>query len=139
MSGEAKRPKPTRGWLYVDRIRTGPDSYADLWRSGTLIALSGYEMSEKKLPSGLELLLPHYHVSVSDNGRRASDDAVRSVLADFDMEGADEDNHLSGIARNFWMVADGRKREPPCECKATEETIVEPDGYQWQKERPRVS
>lgn len=137
--GEPKQPKPTRGWEFVGKVPTGPDSIADGWRSGTLIALSGYELSEKKLPSGVELLLPHFHVSVSDGGRRASDDAVRSVLADFDMEGADEDNHLSGNARHFWIVADGRKRETPCECKATEETIVEPDGYQWQKERARVS
>ena len=82
-----------------------------------------------------KLIVPSVQVSVSIiGGPRPNNDVVRSVLADFNLEGAEEDNHSSGIARHFWLD-EGRTIQPECDCKATEETIIEPDGYQWQRER----
>jgi hypothetical protein len=41
---------------------------------------------------------------------------------------------MAGMARHFWLD-EGATVQPECECKRTEETIVEPDGYRWQRER----
>lgn len=79
-------------------------------------------------------MVPSSQLSISVNGHRASDDVIRGVLADFALEGAEEDNHSSGIARHFWLD-EGQTVQPECECKRTEETIIEPDGYRWQRER----
>lgn len=99
------------------------------WINGTIVAcVSRHAAVESKTS---KLLRTQFHLSISNGGGRASDDVVRGVLADFNMEGAEEDNHLSGIARHFWLD-EGRAVQPECECKLSEETIVEPDGYRWQ-------
>lgn len=90
------------------------------WESGPIVACASFHSDNSR------------HVSISIDGWRASDDVVRSVLADFDLEGAEEDNHSSGRARHFWLDR-GVKVQPECPCKSTEETIVEPDGYRWQR------
>lgn len=52
---------------------------------------------------------------------RDTNAAMRSVIDDG-----------PGRARHFWLDR-GRKVQPECECKRTEETVVEPDGYRWQR------
>ncbi len=102
------------------------------WENGLIVACTsryaGVESHTTKL------VVPSAHLSISVNGRRATNDEVRGVLADFGMEGAEEDNHACSIVRHFWLD-EGRKVQPDCECKGVEETITEPDGYQWQKPR----
>lgn len=102
------------------------------WVNGDIIACasrhSGIESKHSKL------IVPCFHVSISQGGCRAGDDTIRSVLADFGLEGAEEDNHSSGKARHFWLD-EGRVVQPECECKRTEETVIEPDGYRWQREQ----
>lgn len=102
------------------------------WANGTIVALASWYAGVASHHT--KIVVPTRHLSISDGGRRASDDVIRGVLADFDFEGAEEDNHSPGLARHFWLD-DGRALQPECECKSTEETIVEPDGYRWQRER----
>lgn len=76
---------------------------------------------------------PEWHVSVSKSGGRCTPEEAALACRDFGIAGAEEDNHTSGLARHFWMAVDPAKRTD-CECKETEETIVEGD-YAWQRER----
>lgn len=73
---------------------------------------------------------------MSESGRRClNPDVLARVLRDFDMVGAEEDNHQPGIARNFWRLCDAAPDAPSqCECKSDETTIVETDGFTWQRE-----
>lgn len=102
------------------------------WMNGDIVACASRHAAVESHTT--KLMVPSVHVSVSVRGRRPSDEAVRGVLADFGIEGSEEDNHSAGVARHFWLD-EGRKVQPECECKATEETVVEPDGYRWQRPR----
>jgi hypothetical protein len=129
-NAKAKAPSGN-AWTLLDAIDVGDGVAANRWINGGLIAVSGYETAEF---GKAKMLVPQFHVSVSEFGRRPTDDAVRSVLADFGMEGAEEDNHVPGVARHFWLV-EGVAKSPECDCKETQERITEPDGFVWQKER----
>lgn len=106
------------------------------WVNGTVVACASRHSAVESHTS--KLLVPSVQLSISDKGWRPSDDVCRAALADFGLEGAEEDNHSPGRARHFWLD-EGRTVQPDCECKATEETVVEPDGYRWQRERGHVS
>lgn len=77
---------------------------------------------------------PEYHVSISKDGyRRCSSQEANFVIKQFDMEGAEEDNHVPhGKVRNFWKpVAEGLIGLE-CACKESEPAIVEDKGdYVW--------
>lgn len=77
---------------------------------------------------------PQWHVSVADRSthepRRPSDGQALLARCAFDLLAAEEDNHHPGNARHFWMPVDPLERVD-CECKETEVTIVEADGYRW--------
>lgn len=90
-----------------------------------------------------------WHVSISRMVRQgyryvpqhAPDEDVALALDALRMTGSEEDNHArvdgrAGVARHFWREVDPAKRTD-CECKETEETIVEPDGYTFTRERAR--
>lgn len=77
---------------------------------------------------------PEYHISVSKEGyRRCTSQEARMVLKQFDMEGAEEDNHVPyGIVRNFWMPVAENMIGLECACKEEEPAIVEDKGdYVW--------
>lgn len=57
------------------------------------------------------------------------DDLVHAVTG-FAMPAFDEDNHHPGIARHLWCPVDELYRNA-CECKLSETTIVEANGYEW--------
>ena len=78
---------------------------------------------------------PTWLVTISYRGARPSDAHVELVLRQFRMRDAEEDNHTPGITRSFFMPVDPKWRGV-CDCKETEETIVEDDGYEWQNPRP---
>lgn len=88
---------------------------------------------------------PQYHVSISVvqdaapgafGFRRPNDLEVAMVLRDFGMVGAEEDNHEPGRARHFWRLCQASPDEAMgCECKETEEVVVEADGHRWSRER----
>lgn len=126
-----RRPKDG-AWSLFDTLNL-PTGDADRWFLGSelapeIVVLSAVERAE--YGSGIEW---QFHISVSANGRRADNDAVKRALLDFDMEGAEEDNHDPGIARHFWLPVNKSAGVITCECKDTEKTIVEADGYTYQK------
>jgi hypothetical protein len=85
---------------------------------------------------------PEYHISISKriyNGtpgghpvRCTSQEAIE-VLRQFDVDGAEEDNHVpNGIVRNFWRPVAERFVGMDCVCKAAEPAMVEDRGdYVW--------
>jgi hypothetical protein len=140
-------PKAPVTWRKYDRQPDLIDGgvHKTAWRRGRLLILSSVEMMDFR-----GALRPQWLVSVSARGRgpasevqrhperfRASDADVVAVLRDFDMERAEEDNHQPGCARMFFLLCDARPDDPQqCECKETEEVVVESDGFTWSRERP---
>ena len=77
---------------------------------------------------------PEYHLSVSKWGKtRCDSNEAKWVLAQFALEGAEEDNHVpNGIARHFWRTVAEPLIGLECECKADEPVICENKGdYIW--------
>lgn len=77
-----------------------------------------------------------YHLSISNAGRRANQDQVNQAVADFGMDGAEEDNHSARVTRNFWLPV-GLKVAPECPCKETEKPHDEGGGFIWREMSPR--
>lgn len=126
----AKAPKGDT-WRLFDTVKNGGD-VMNRWLSPQgICVLSSYCVAET---GRSKLLIPQWHISVSENGHRPGDDAVRSVLADFGMEDSEEDNHVPGKARHFWRL-DVQGPHVECDCKRDEETVTELDGYRWQRKR----
>jgi hypothetical protein len=80
---------------------------------------------------------PEYHVSVSratwPNGQykpaRIDTNAAKWVLAEFGLDGAEEDNHVpNGVVRNFWRPMASGLVGKECRCKAEEVVIKEMKG-----------
>lgn len=77
---------------------------------------------------------PEYHISISKDGRRrcTRSEAIQ-VLKQFNLDGAEEDNHVPyGIVRNFWRPVAENLVGLECACKKDEPAIVEDKGdYVW--------
>jgi hypothetical protein len=101
---------------------------ASAWERGSVSVVSALEVAE--LPQSGGLAGPTWHISISRRGKRPKPRDVEHALDDFDMRGADQDNHHPGAARHFFMPVDERYRSA-CECKTDEAVIVEADGYEW--------
>lgn len=80
---------------------------------------------------------PEYHLSVSKatwpNGRytptRVDTNQAKWVLAEFGLDGAEEDNHVPhGVVRNFWRPVASGLVGKECQCKAEEVVIKEMKG-----------
>lgn len=127
----APAPKDSRAWEMLPALLHDGETI-NRWRNGTVMACSSRHGAMESKRTGL--IVPQLHVSISDDGARASDETIRGVLADFGFEGAEEDNHQPGIARHFWLD-EGARVQPECECKKVEETVTEPDGFKWQRPR----
>jgi hypothetical protein len=115
------------GWKEVPGLDQG-----SAWQRGRVRVISTLDLAEMPDGNGTG---PQWHISISDRGARPDDTLVRRALTSFDMLGAEEDNHHPGNARHFFMPVDPSRRVD-CQCKETEETIVEPDGYRWTNPRP---
>lgn len=76
---------------------------------------------------------PEYHISISKLGGRCTSAEARTVLEQFDVAGAEEDNHVPhGVVRNFWRPVADRFVGLECACKDAEPAIVEDNGdYVW--------
>lgn len=100
------------------------------WRHDLgLRVLSSLEQVE--LPGSDGLVGPTWHISISVAGRRRPTDAQALLgLRAFQMVGAEEDNHHPGVARHYFLPQDPQYRGV-CECKVTEKTITDEDGYAW--------
>lgn len=53
-----------------------------------------------------------------------------TLLRTFQMEGADEDNHVPGGARNYWLPVAAQYAGYVCPCKGKEVAITEGD-FVW--------
>lgn len=125
-----RRPSPNYNWQRGPDYE-GEDGSAEVYRRNRLVVLSSFMLAEFRGESR-----PHWHVSVSMNGQRANNEQVAIALRHFDMQAAEEDKHHSGNARHFFLLADLKPGEvAECECKETEEVVVEPDGYTYSRER----
>ena len=102
------------------------------WTDGRLIVVSALEMAGSPVTGEPT---PQWHISVSSRGRRPKPHEIRRALRALGMVGAEEDNHHPGVARHFWLPVDPAHRVG-CECKAAEDTITGPDGYQWTNPKP---
>lgn len=98
------------------------------WQKGAVVALSALIHCE--LPDGSGRVGLTWHASVSRLGKRPRPRDVEHFLRDFRLAKAEEDNHHPGAARHFFLPLDPAERRD-CECKTTETTLTEPDGYRW--------
>lgn len=86
---------------------------------------------------------PEYHISMCKlatlivTGRRTrlrcTSQEAQEILRQFDVYGAEEDNHVpGGLVRNFWRPVADRFVGLECACKADEPAMVEDQGdYVW--------
>lgn len=107
------------------------------WRTHDgIMAISGCHLAP--LPGTQDVIGPQWLVTVSlldrpygsPDGHRATQEQVRRVVEAFCMPAFDEDNHHPGVARHLWCPIDETARLA-CECKTSEQTVLEPDGYRW--------
>lgn len=122
---------PGPGWercrLPFEALAMRPTS-ASAWTDGRAVVIS--ELVDAEAPDGSGEVIPQWHVSITERGQRPSPRALRRALRAFGMASAEEDNHHPGNARHFFLVVD-KARRVSCECKVTETTVREPDGYRW--------
>jgi hypothetical protein len=78
---------------------------------------------------------PEYHISISSaagmSGRpaRCSSAEALWVLAQFELEGSEEDNHVpNGVVRNFWRPVADQLVGIECACKDDEPVMSEDKG-----------
>jgi len=124
-----KRPIPRGAWheLAVPAsVWNGGTTHASRWQRGSIIVISS--IASMDLPGGGEG--PTWLISVTRYGKRPKRADVELALAAFGMTGAEEDNHTPGRSRAFFLPADPAFRGI-CECKTTEDQIVDRDGYTW--------
>lgn len=121
---------PRRGWSRRFPRNAALLPGGSLWATHDgLRAISSLE--DAKYPSGVGAG-PQWHISVAYIGerRRATNTELLRAVDGFGMDVFDEDNHAPGEARHLWMPVDPAERTA-CECKTSERTMVEPDGYAW--------
>lgn len=118
---------PGPGWA---RLPTPPglSGSTSAWSDGRAAVISS--LVDAKAPDATEDIIPQWHISVTERGKRPSERVLRRALRAFGMSDAEEDNHHPGNARHFWLPVDPARRTG-CECKVTETTEREPDGYTW--------
>lgn len=86
-------------------------------------------------PDGKGDAIPQWNISITRNGKRPRKNDVAIALRAFGLTNTgEEDNHHPGHARHFWLPIDPSRRVD-CECKVTEETVIDPDGYTWTNTR----
>lgn len=127
--GWQRLPDPPR------RISFGYDCEAWLHEHG-LIVFSAVEVANEK--DGIDRG-PEYHLSMSKRvpgapqPARCSSAEATWILSEFQLAGAEEDNHVPhGLVRNFWRAVAQPLVGLECACKADEPAIVEDQGdYVW--------
>lgn len=97
------------------------------WTNGKLNAISELCIADHPDGDGSGL---HFHISFTAKGKHADTRPVLRALKAFGLSEAREDNHEPGAARNFWLPVDPAHRVD-CECKTTEQQMVERNGHAW--------
>jgi len=108
------------------QIRSERTLAISVWQCGPVTVIS--ELAVIELPRGGTG--ETWFVSISAEGKRPKPKQVRKALRAFGMTDAEEDNHYPGVTRGYFMPVDPGARVD-CECKLSEDTIVEGDGYTW--------
>lgn len=121
---------PRVGWTRLaDPRLPGPLPLSiSAWTDGQATVISALEMTQA--PDGSKDVIPTWHISVTERGKRARPRVLRRALAAFGMTHAEEDNHHPGNARHYFLPVDPARRRD-CECKATETVITDAEGYTW--------
>jgi hypothetical protein len=102
------------------------------WVSGPILVTSSLQTIEAP-DRGPDT--PQWLIGISERGKRPKPHHVRRALRAFDMTEAENDAHHPGVACHYFLVVDPARRVT-CECKTTEDIIVEPDGYRWTNPKP---
>lgn len=129
-----KEPPAWARWEYNGLFRHHVDgvmTVAHVWQRGRIRVLSSAVWADfRGVPQW------HFLISVSAGGGYPTDDELARARKDFGMQPADEDNHESGAGvRKLFLPMAWRPGDPStCECKTTEQSVVEPSGYTWQTE-----
>lgn len=134
-----KRPRPYR-WTEGPIVdMPGQPSCCAYGKGQLLVFVSADEMDFRgeKRPQHMLSVSARSRLANSGGRRRATDAEIADVLRDFDMGGAEEDNHQPGYIRMFFLLADPRPGEEgvQCECKTDEQLVVEADGFRWSRTR----
>lgn len=136
---EPKAPKKRKivGWRLLNRIPPNTTTFMnfgygfDIWRypARGLTVVSAVEVSEDHHQGRR----PDYHISISKDGERCNSNEAKFVCKVFDMEDAEEDNHVpNGKVRNFWKPVAENLIGDLCPCKESEPAMVEDKGdYVW--------
>ncbi len=134
------RPKNEDGWMRwpVPQVMYRSGYPCERWFHGlrALQVLSAVEVATDKDGSSNG---PEYHISISraalglDGPQRCSSAEAKWVLRQFELDGAEEDNHVpGGKVRNFWRPVAESLVGKECACKADEPAIVEDKGdFVW--------
>lgn len=132
MTEQERRPKPRTGWRELPAppaVWAHPGTTAaSRWQRGSVIVISS--IAPMDLPGGGGAVGSTWLISVTRAGKRPKPADVMLALEAFGMRQAEEDNHLPGKSRAFFLPVDPARRGI-CECKTTEDQVVEPDGYTW--------
>lgn len=125
-----KPKRPTgKDWQQVRMPSVLPDSgcTTEAWvHKDGFFAISAVEAPEP------ERVGAEYHISISKAGGRCTPEEALWVLLEFGIPEAEEDNHHSGIARQFWRPCADKEVGNECPCKEEETAIVEDGGaYIW--------
>lgn len=128
-----KRPSKD-DWIYCGKapssITLGFEGHIWLSPSKSLSVISAVEVAHdfNDLDKG-----PEYHLSISRRQQRCTSNEARFVLRIFNMEDAEEDNHVpGGFVRNFWMPVNENLIGHECRCKSEEAAIIEDKGdFVW--------
>ncbi len=131
---QPKYPSKKKQWLKFKSIphwaTLGYAGEGWIHKSTGLSVISAVEVAEDKDHIDIG---PHYHISISKNGSRCSRAEAQFVLKAFDLQDAEEDNHVpNGIVRNFFMPVAEKYIGRTCPCKDEEPAMIEDKGdYVW--------
>lgn len=108
-------------------VTLGYQGYYWFYPAQGIMVISAVEVAHD--PHDVVELGPEYHISVSKNGGRCSSNEARFVLKAFNMQDADEDNHVPyGFVRNFWKPVADKYVGHVCPCKDAEPAMIEDKG-----------
>lgn len=132
-----RKPKGL-GWFALGVTRL-PNEDWDMygWTHDATMTRAISSLNPMRLPAtgrtGLTWLVSVTRITEDGGADRPSEAQARLVRCAFGMLDAEEDNHHPGNSRHFFLPVNPAERVP-CECKAGETQVVEPDGYRWSKD-----
>jgi hypothetical protein len=125
-----KRPKGQGWWqVHAPELSINKNGYDyEIWQHKEgFSVISAVEVAEEEKHS--INVGPVYHISISKLHKRCTSNEAKWVCKQFDMQDAEEDNHVpGGFVRNFWRPIAEKYIGYECPCKETEPAIKEDKG-----------